>query len=115
MQTSLLHAVGVDGTISPLESAALDYLEWLFLEFRLFSASIPNSKELIMNQRSFVIDKPENIGVLKVERLVNNVANLYVGSDAGVSFIVAESNTANKSNKALLPLVPNQLVALPHS
>ena len=50
IHTYLLHAVGGDDPMSTLEASELDDSEWVLLECRLFSASIPKSKELITNQ-----------------------------------------------------------------
>ena len=60
------------------------------------------------------MEKLENIGVHEFKRLVKDVSNLYVGSSAVVSRVVAESNADNKSDEALPPLVPHQLVVLSH-
>ena len=61
------------------------------------------------------MDKLENLGVPEVELLINNVANLYVGSDTGISRIVSESNASNDSDKVLLLVFPRHLFVLPHS
>ena len=50
-----------------------------------------------------------------VERLVKDVANLYVSSAAGVDAIVTERNAANESNEALPPVITHQLAVLSHS
>ena len=57
----------------------------------------------------------ENLGVPEVEHLVKDVTKLYIGIAIGVRHVVVERNEANERNKALLPLVPHQLVVLPHS
>ena len=67
-----------------------------------------------MNQGLLVMDKLKKIGLPEVERMVKDVANLYVGSTAGISCAVSESNVTKKSNAVLPPVVPHQLVIFPH-
>ena len=68
-----------------------------------------------MNLRLFVEDKVALIDTPDVERLVKAVANLYVSFAVDVDAIVAEQNALNKSDEALLPVVPHHLAALSHS
>ena len=115
MQASLMHAVGGRGPLSDSEATALDDSEWVLLECHRFLASIPGENQLVMNLGSFVMDEVAPVESPNVKRLAKAVANLYVSSAAGVDAIVAERNAANKSNKALPPVIPHQLTALLHS
>lgn len=115
LQTSLLHSVGGRGPLSESEATALDCSDWILSECRRFSASLSATKQLIMNLGSFVTTKLALLDASAVERLVKDIADLYLASAVGVSSIVAERDDANESDEALPPVVPHQLAAISHS
>ena len=115
LQTYLLRAVGGRGPLSESEAATLDGSEWVLSDCRRFAASLPETKQLIMNLGSFVINKLASVEAGDFDQSVKNVASLYVNSAAGVGGIVAERNQANESDEALPPVIPHQLAQQSHS
>ena len=68
-----------------------------------------------MNQGSFVLGKIEQMSDANVNYVVKEVTKLFVEAAAGISQIVAERDTSNKSSNVLPEVLPQELVCLEHS
>ena len=63
-----------------------------------------------MNLGSFADAKLQQVDEENIEKLVKDVAILYVRAVGGISSIVAERDAANDCDQPLPPALPHQLV-----
>jgi len=113
LQDFCLETVNGSGPLQKSEAEELGS-RWVLLMCRKFSASIDKAESLIWNQGSFILDKIQALSAAEMDDLSKDIALLFVNAVAGISAIVAQRDSTNKSGKPLPPVLLHQLAVLEH-
>jgi len=110
-----LSAINGKGPLEEFESNELDSDDqWLLTSCRRYADSHEKSKNLLVNQGSFVLAKMEQMSDADIDSLVKQVTKLYVKAAARISRIVAERGAGNESTDELPAVLRQELVRLEH-
>lgn len=113
---SLLWSVGGHGRFSePVAAALVDDPNWVLSDCRRFSASISETRQLVMSLGSFVTNMLQNLDASAVEHVMSDFVIIHVSCAVDISSTVAEQDQANQSDCALPPVFFHQLAMLSHS
>ena len=116
LQAFYLNTINGKSPLQESEAKALDGDKQLMLSTcHQFAGSHVKSRNLVLNQGSFVLGKIEQMSDADVNYLVKEFTKLYVKAATGISWIVTERDTSNKSSNALPAVLPQELVRLEHS